>query len=118
MPSSHERSLLETHIPGEAKEPWAALAGCRTSLLGKQMQQQGCLWCLLTLFALLLGIEQDGAGPRVPEHHQSQTILPGPGQLPQNIASAHQAAKDLVLSTSTPPREKISRTQYRPTSNF
>lgn len=73
MPSSHERSLLETHIPGWAKQPWAALAGCRTSLVGKQMQQPGCLGCLLTLLcALLLGIEQDGAGPRVPEHPQPQ----------------------------------------------
>lgn len=84
------------------------------------MQQPGSLGCLLTLLcALLLGIEQEGVGPRAPEHHQlqSQPILPCPGELPQNTSSAHQSART-VLDTSTPPWEKISRAQYRPTSNF
>lgn len=63
------------------------------------MQQPGSLGCLLTLLcALLLGIEQEGAGPRAPEHHQlqSQPILPCPGELPQNTSSAHQSARTCI----------------------
>lgn len=63
------------------------------------MQQPGSLGCLLTLLcALLLGIEQEGVGPRAPEHHQlqSQPILPCPGELPQNTSSAHQSARTCI----------------------
>lgn len=74
------------------------------------MQQPGCLGCLLTLLcALLLGIEQEGAGPRAPEHLQlqSQPILPCPGELPQSISSALQSAKDLYWTPPLLPEKRF-----------
>jgi len=96
MPSSHERSLLEAHVPGKAKQPWAALAGCGASLVDKQLWQASCFGCLLTLVcALVSGIVQDGAGPRPSEHRQPwrQPISACPGELTKNTSSARPAAE-------------------------